>query len=245
MINKNNIPRHIAIILDGNGRWAQSRNKPRTYGHLRGARTLGRVAVECNKLGVEVLTVYAFSTENWKRPTDEVNFLMKTPVVRFSKAKKKIKESNIKVKFIGRRSKFPNDLLEAIEGIEKLTENHTGLLLQVCADYGSRYELTEAVKQIAVDIKDNKLEPSEITEKTIESHLMTFGTPELDLLVRTSGEHRISNFLLWQLSYSELYFTDVHWPDFDKNELEKAIYSFQNRKRRYGGLKKEENHDKN
>ncbi len=239
MIDKNNIPKHIAIILDGNGRWAQARNKPRTYGHLRGARMLGRTAVECDKLGIKVLTVYAFSTENWKRPTDEVDFLMKTPVVRFAKNKKKIKDSNIKVKFIGRRTEFPKDLLDTIEEIEKLTENNTGLLVQVCADYGSRHELTEAVKQIASKVKNGDLELDSITENTIESHLMTYGTPELDLLIRTSGEHRISNFLLWQLSYSELYFTDTYWPDFDKNELEKAILSYQNRKRRYGGLKKE------
>ncbi len=240
MIDKNNIPKHIAIILDGNGRWAQARNKPRNHGHLRGARTLGRTAVECDKLGVKVLTVYAFSTENWKRPAEEVNFLMKTPVVRFVKNKKKIKDSNIKVKFIGRRTEFPEDLLNTIEEMEKLTENNTGLLIQVCADYGSRYEITEAVKQIANEVKNGELDPELINEQTIEKHLMTHGTPELDLLIRTSGEHRISNFLLWQLSYSELYFTDVYWPDFDIRELEKAISSFQNRKRRYGGLKKEE-----
>ncbi len=241
MIDKNNIPKHIAIILDGNGRWAQARNKPRTYGHLRGARTLAKTAVACNDLGVKVLTVYAFSTENWRRPLEEVKFLMKTPVVRFAKNKNKnkIKNSNIRIKFIGRRSEFPADLIKTIEEMEKLTENNTGLLIQICADYGSRYEITEAVKQIALDVKNNKLDPCSITEATIENHLMTYGVPELDLLIRTSGEYRISNFLLWQLSYSELYFTDTYWPDFDEEELRKAILDFQSRKRRYGGLKKE------
>ncbi len=239
MIDKNNIPKHIAIILDGNGRWAKERKKPRTYGHLRGSRNIGDIAGECNKLGVEVLSVYAFSTENWKRPIDEVNFLMKTPVIRLKKFKKKIVNSNLRIKFIGRRTKFPKNLLEAIIDIEDATKDNTGTLLQICADYGSRYEMTEAVRQIAEDVKNNKLDPSEITEATIESELMTYGTPELDLLIRTSGEQRISNFLLWQLSYSELYFTDVYWPDFDKNELERAIVDFQSRKRRYGGLKKE------
>ncbi len=235
-IDLNRIPTHIAMILDGNGRWAKKRMLPRTAGHRNGAFNINKVGKYCSDLGVKYLTLFCFSTENWNRPKDEVEYLMKAPTRIFKKLKKQIIENNAKWVFIGRKDRFPNDVLKIINEIEDITKDKTGIVLTICFDYGSHDEITTAVKKIAKDCVDGKLEPDNITPDVIENNLFTKGYPKLDLLIRTSGEYRISNFLLWQIAYAELYFTDVLWPDFDKNELDKAIISYQKRDRRFGGL---------
>ncbi|MBQ3252975.1 MAG: isoprenyl transferase [Acholeplasmatales bacterium] len=235
-MDMNRLPKHIAIILDGNGRWAKKRGLPRVLGHRKGAFNLKDIAVECDKLGIKYLTVYCFSTENWKRPEDEVNYLMTTPLKYYMKYKKKIFDSNIRIKVIGRKDRISKEFLNMINEIEDKTSSHTGLTLTLCIDYGSIDEITTAVKNIAVKVKNNEIEPSDITADLITNHLFTKDYPQLDLMIRTSGEYRISNYLLWQMAYSELYFTDTYWPDFNKKELHKAIINFQNRNRRFGGL---------
>lgn len=237
-MNQIKIPEHIAIILDGNGRWAQKRGLPRNLGHRKGAINLKDITNSANKLGVKQLTVYAFSTENWNRPKDEVEYLMKTPVRYYKRYKRKIFESDIKITFIGRRDRFSKEFLEVLLEIEEKTKNHKGIVLNIACDYGSKDEIVNAVKQIVNDVNDNKLSVDEITEEIITKNLYTKGMLPIDLLIRTSGEVRLSNFLLWQLAYSEFYFTETYWPDFDEEELVKAIKSYQNRDRRYGGLKK-------
>lgn len=235
-LNLNNIPSHIAIILDGNGRWAKKRLMPRVLGHQAGAKNIFKIANYANSLGVKNLTVFCFSTENWNRPTNEVNFLMKLPITAFNKYKEKIYEYNIKMKVIGRRDRIPFELVKTIEQVEQITSNNTGLVLTFCLDYGSYDEITTAVKNIAEQYKNNQITLDEITPSLVENNLFTKDYPKLDLLIRTSGEIRISNYLLWQLGYAELYFTDVLWPDFNKEELDKAIINFQSRNRRFGGL---------
>lgn len=230
------IPKHIAIILDGNGRWAKKRLLPRTYGHRKGAFNINNIAEECNNLGIQYLTLYCFSTENWSRPKDEVDYLMKAPERMFKKLKKQIANSSIRWQFIGRRDRFNDELLGVINEIEQMTKDHTGLTLAICFDYGSYEEITTAVKHIAEKVKDNEIEPKDINPQMISDNLYTKGFPKLDLLIRTSGEQRLSNFLLWQMSYAELYFTDTLWPDFSKEDLIKALVEFQGRKRRFGGL---------
>ena len=232
------IPYHVAIILDGNGRWAKERNKPRIYGHRHGAFNLRDLARYANSIGIKYLTVYCFSTENWKRPEKEVSFLMNTPswyIKRFWKSM--VENTTIRYKMIGRRDRLPKKLLNAITDIEKETENHTGLTLTFAIDYGSYDEITTAVKKIAADVKDGKLDIENINEKTIESNLFTKDYPQLDLLIRTSGEYRISNYLLWQMAYSELYFTNTYFPDFTPEKFKEALIDFQSRNRRFGGLK--------
>ena len=229
-IDKTNIPTHLAIILDGNGRWAKKRGLPRTYGHYQGGLNIAKTAQLCDELGVKVLTVYAFSTENWKRPKAEVEYLMETPINEFDKYKEKIISSNIRVKHVGRRKELSPKLLELIDYLEKETENHPGLLLQVAFNYGAYDELVTAYQQLALEGK------KEITEQDVWAHL--YVKQPVDLLIRTSGEQRLSNYLLWQLSYAELYFTKTHWPAFNKKALFKAIKHYQKRDRRYGGLKK-------
>lgn len=231
------IPQHIAMILDGNGRWAKKRLLPRNVGHRKGAYNLRDITTECNKLGVKYLTVYCFSTENWKRPEAEVSYLMNAPIRYYKKYKKKLFESSVKIKVIGRRDRFSQEFLNVIEELEENTKNHTGITLTLCIDYGSYDEITTAVKKIANDVKNGLLDPNDITQDTITNNLFTSDLPPLDLLIRTSGEYRISNYLLWQMAYSELYFTDILWPDFNAKELHKALISFQGRNRRYGGLK--------
>jgi len=239
-LNLNAIPNHIAIILDGNGRWAKKRLQPRNIGHRKGAYNLRDIASECNKLGIKYLTVYCFSTKNWKRPDEEVNYLMNTPIRYFKKYKSKIAQSSIRVKVIGRRDRFHKELLDTIIELEEITKDHQGITLTLCVDYGSQDEITTAVKQICSDVSKGKLKIEDINEATITNNLFTKDYPPLDLMIRTSGEYRISNYLLWQMAYSELYFTDVLWPDFNANELHKALIDFQGRNRRFGGLKKDE-----
>lgn len=234
------IPNHIAIILDGNGRWAKKRLLPRTMGHKKGLENLLEITKICKKIGIKYLTVFAFSTENWNRPEGEVSYLMNAPVEYLKGRREKLQNSGVKIVFLGRKDRFPQETLAAILEIEELTKNNSELVLNVCFDYGSRNELLTATKLIAEKVKNNEIDIDDINEEMIEENLFTSASPRLDLLIRTSGEVRISNFLLWQLSYSELYFTDCLWPDFNEEELIKAIVSFQGRKRRYGGLDKEE-----
>ena len=232
------IPKHIAIIMDGNGRWAKRRGLPRTFGHKKGSENLKNIAITCNEIGIKALSVYAFSTENWKRPQEEVDYLMKLPAEFEETFKGKFKENNIRVMFSGRRDRFPTDVQELINRVEEKTKERTGLILNICFDYGSYTEITDAVKEISKEVLDKKLDINDITPEVISNHLYTKELPKLDLLIRTSGEERISNFLLWQIAYSEFYFAKKHWPAFNRKELFKALDNFQQRNRRFGGLKK-------
>lgn len=231
------VPQHIAIILDGNGRWAKKRFMPRTYGHRKGAFNIRTIARFANQIGVRYLTMYCFSTENWKRPEDEVNYLMTKPVRYIKRYYDDLVNSSIRITFIGRRDRIPSDLLNILTDLENKTRDHTGLVLTLCIDYGSFDELTTAIKNIASEVQNKKLEISDINEQCIMSHLFTKDNPAVDLMIRTSGELRLSNYLLLQSAYAELYFTDVLWPDFDEKELLKAIENYQSRNRRFGGLK--------
>jgi len=232
------IPKHIAIIMDGNGRWAKKRRMPRTYGHKKGSENLKDIALYCNKLGIEALSVYAFSTENWKRPKEEIDFLMKLPTEFEETFKGKFEDEDIRVIFSGRRDRFPQEVVTLIERVEEKTKDRKGLVLNICFDYGSHTEMLEAVKVISQKYKDDEITLEDIDISLMNNHLYTKELPPLDLLIRTSGEHRISNFLLWQLAYSELYFASVHWPAFNQKELLKALDDFQRRDRRFGGLDK-------
>lgn len=231
------LPRHIAIIMDGNGRWAQNKFQPRTFGHAQGVERAREIIRECSRLGVEALTLYTFSTENWQRPALEVHFLMKLLSRYLSSESKELQENNVQFHSIGMRSLLPEEVQQEILRLEKLTSANTGLKLNLALSYGSRQEITEALKKIVSDVKDGKLELSQINEDTVTGALYTAGQPEPDLLIRTGGDCRISNFLLWQLAYAELYFTDIFWPDFTKEELAKAIDSFGQRDRRFGKVK--------
>lgn len=235
-IDTTKIPTHVAMILDGNGRWAKKRLMPRTFGHRKGAFNIVDIAKACNEIGIKYLTMFCFSTENWNRPEMEVNYIMNAPIRYYKKYKNKILNSSYKIRFIGRRDRIPSALLNVIQDIEEATKGHTGLTLTLCVDYGSYDEITTATKEIATLVLEKKLSLDEITPEVIEQHLFTKDYPKLDLLIRTSGEIRISNYLLWQLGYAELYFTETLWPDFDAKELEKAILSYQSRNRRFGGV---------
>lgn len=232
-----NIPSHIAIILDGNGRWAKKRGLPRTAGHKVGAENLKTIAMECSKLGIKALSVYAFSTENWKRPKDEVDYLMKLPKEFEESFKGEFEDNGIRVMFSGRRDRFNDDILDLMTRVEEKTKDRTDMILNICFDYGSQYEITEAIKEISEKYKNGDISKEEITPSLVSNHLYTKDLPDLDLLIRPSGELRISNYLLWQLAYAELYFPKAPWPMFDKKELLKAIDNFQKRNRRFGGLK--------
>lgn len=220
-----NIPHHVAIILDGNGRWAKKYGQPRSYGHLQGGRNLFRVARLAKDLGIKKLTVYAFSTENWKRPKDEIDYLMTKPIEMYNENKHRINEIDYKVTFIGRKDRISSQLLNVIQEIECKTDKFTDFELCIALDYGSYDEIINAVNQLELPI----------TKELLESKLMI--KEPVDLLIRTSGEKRLSNFLLWQVSYAEFYFTKVHWPAFQKRELFKALKSYNKRNRRFGGLK--------
>lgn len=232
------IPQHIAIIMDGNGRWAKKRSMPRTYGHKKGSENLKDIAIVCNEFGIKALSVYAFSTENWKRPKEEIDYLMALPSEFEETFKGKFKENDIRVIFSGRRDRFPENVQELIERVEEKTKDRKGLILNICFDYGSYTEILDATKEIAKSYKKGDIKLDDINEELMTSHLYTKELPPLDLLIRTSGEERISNFLLWQLAYSELYFAKKHWPAFNRKELLKALDDFQKRNRRFGGLKK-------
>lgn len=231
------IPKHVAIILDGNGRWAKAHNMPRSFGHKKGAETVEKICETAYKMGIEYLTVYAFSTENWSRPDDEVRTLMDLLRNYMKTCIKTATKNNMCVRIIGDKSRLDEDLQISIDNLEKESANNTGLKFQVAINYGSQDEMLRAMNHIVSDMKEGKLENQEITKDLFESYLDTKGLPMPDLLIRTSGEIRLSNFLMWQLAYSEFYFTDVHWPDFNKEELENAIYAYNKRDRRFGGLK--------
>lgn len=230
------LPQHIAIILDGNGRWAKKRGLPRTAGHQEGAMNVREITKLCGKLGVKALTVYAFSTENWKRPEEEVKFLMKLPLKFFDEFAPELIENDIRLKIIGNTEDLPTELQEKIRELSHQTKDNQTMTLTIALNYGSQNEIKQAVQQIAKEVKAGELKVEEITEDVIENHLMTHDLPPLDLMIRTSGEQRISNYLLWQLAYAELYFTSVAWPDFKENQLYEAIYDYQKRNRRFGGL---------
>ncbi len=232
-----NIPSHIAMILDGNGRWAKKRGLPRTLGHKAGTENLKNIALECHKLGVKALSVYAFSTENWKRPKEEIDYLMQLPSFFEEEYKGNFKEYDIRVIFSGRRDRFNEKITELITRVEEKTKDRKGMILNICFDYGSHTEIIGAVKEISEKYKDGSISLDDINVELMDQHLYTKELPPLDLLIRTSGELRISNYLLWQLAYSELYFPKVPWPAFNKKQLLKAIDNFQKRNRRFGGLK--------
>ena len=236
-IIENGLPNHIALILDGNGRWAKKRLLPRTMGHRKGAFNIKNIASYANKIGIKFMTLYCFSTENWSRPQSEVDYIMHKPVGYLNRYKDELINSTVKIKFIGRRDRIPSDFLAILTYLEEQTKDHEGLCLTLCIDYGSYEEITHAVKEIAKKVKENKLEIDNIDSDVILNHLYTKDLPPVDLLIRTSGEQRISNYLLLQIAYAELYFTDVYWPDFNEEELLKAIDNFEHRNRRFGGLK--------
>lgn len=231
------IPEHIAIILDGNGRWAKSRKMPRNYGHLQGAKNVEQICQDAYDMGVKYLTVYAFSTENWKRSVEEVSGIMNILRQYLTSFKTHVKRDKLTVRVIGDRSRLADDINQLIDELWEMSKDHQGLTLTIALNYGSRDEITRAVRQIAKEACEQKFAPSEITEDVISAHLDTNYMPDPDLLIRTSGELRLSNYLLWQLAYTEFYFTDVCWPDFDKDELWKAIQYYNGRERRYGGVK--------
>lgn len=228
------IPQHIAIIMDGNGRWAKQQNKPRFMGHKAGVNSVEAIVKRCVELDVKVLSVFAFSSENWRRPSKEVNLLMELFAIALKQQVKRLHKNNIKLRIIGDLSKFSSSLQKQIEQAQTLTENNTGLIINVAANYGGRWDVTNAVQQIAQQVKQNSLDVDDISEALISEHLATAELPEPDLFIRTGGEQRVSNFLLWQLAYTEMYFTDTLWPDFDAAELDKAISSFSTRERRFG-----------
>ncbi len=234
MAEENNIPQHVAIILDGNGRWAKSKGMPRNYGHVQGARTVEVICEEAYRMGIQYLTVYAFSTENWNRPADEVEALMGLLRNYMKTCLKTAAKNNMCVRVIGEKSRLDEDIRKRISELEEATKDNTGLHFQIAINYGGRDEIVRAARKLAVQIQDGTLQPEDITQERFDSALDTAGIPEPDLLIRTCGEQRISNFLLWQLAYTEFYFTPVAWPDFSKEELEKAVAAYNKRDRRYG-----------
>ena len=233
------IPNHVAIILDGNGRWAKKKGMPRTYGHVKGCENLEKICSVAKELGVKYLTVYAFSTENWKRSKEEVDALMKLFRNYMKKCIKISRDNKMQVRVIGDPTAFDPDLQEKIKELEEYSSQYDELYFQIALNYGSRDEIKRAVQKMAEDVKAEKLNPEEISERTISDYLDTKGLPDPDLLIRTSGEERLSNILMWQLAYTEFYFTDVAWPDFNKAEFEKAIAKYNQRDRRFGGVKEE------
>lgn len=233
------MPRHVAIILDGNGRWAKAKGMPRNYGHMEGAKTVETICEEAYKMGIQYLTVYAFSTENWNRPKDEVDALMKLLRNYMKNCLKTAEKNRMCVRIIGDVSRLDQDLQEKIAELEEATKDNDGLHFQVAINYGGRDELVRAYRRIAVKLADGAIRPEDVTEELLDDYLDTAGIPDPDLLIRTCNEQRISNFLLWQLAYTEFYFTPVAWPDFTKEELLKAVEAYNHRNRKYGGLKEE------
>jgi len=230
------IPGHVAIIMDGNGRWAKKRNLPRIAGHHEGMKVVRKIAREANSLGIEVLTLYAFSTENWKRPRTEVEFLMKLPQEFLGTFLPELIEENVQVRLMGNENQLPSYTVEAVKKAVEATKNNTGMILNFALNYGSRDEMIQSIKTIASDVKENKIAIESIDEALFNDYLMTSELGDPDLLIRTSGEIRISNFMLWQIAYSELYFTEEFWPDFTEESLRNAILEYQNRSRRFGGV---------
>lgn len=234
LIAENPNPRHIAIIMDGNGRWAQKRLMPRIIGHHAGVKAVRKIVEYCAKSGIEVLSLFAFSSENWRRPQDEVNLLMDLFMATLQSEVDKLDDNNIRLKIIGDKSAFSEKLQAKILAAEAQTANNAGLTLVIAANYGGRWDITQALQRISLAIQQGELAPQDISEQLINQYLVTADLPEPDLFIRSGGEERISNFLLWQLAYTEFYFTDVLWPEFDQDVLEQAIISFKTRQRRFG-----------
>lgn len=232
------LPRHIAIIMDGNGRWAQTKGNIRIHGHKAGVDSVRDITESCAQLGVEHLTLYAFSTENWNRPSAEVNGLMKLLVASLRDEAENLHENNIRFSTIGQIERLPVNCQKKIQEVTDLTKDNDRLQLCLALSYSGRWDITEAVKKLAAEVRNGNINPEDIDDSLISSHLSTADIPDPDLIIRTSGEFRISNFLLWQLAYSELYITKTYWPDFKRDELYEAIKSFQKRDRRYGEVKK-------
>jgi undecaprenyl diphosphate synthase len=235
-VPRERLPRHIAIIMDGNGRWAQQRDLPRIEGHRRGATSVRTVTEECARLGIEQITLYCLSSENWKRPAEELDFLMQLLQQYLVEERPRIMEHNIQVKWIGRREGLPNEAIRELDETIRLSSNNTGLCVCLAINYGGRAEVVDAVRRIAAEVRRGTLDPAAIDEETLAACLYTAGMPELDLLIRTAGEMRVSNFLLWQISYAEIWVTNVCWPDFDEAQLHAALRSYAARQRRFGGL---------
>ncbi len=233
------VPQHVAIILDGNGRWAKSKGMPRNYGHAQGSKNVERICEEAWRMGIKYLTVYAFSTENWNRPKDEVDALMKLLRNYMKTCLKTAAKNDMKVRVIGDIEPLDEDIKKRIGELEAATVDNGGLNFTIALNYGSRDEMTRAARRMAQDCAAGKLDPDKIDESVFESYLDTHGIPDPDLMIRTSGEQRLSNYLLWQLAYSEFYFTDVPWPDFTKGELVKAVEEYNHRHRRFGGVEEE------
>ena len=231
------IPEHIGIIMDGNGRWAKAKGSPRTVGHKAGVETIRRILKEAQRLGVKYITLYAFSTENWKRPKEEVGALMKLLVQYFRLELNELHENGVVVNTIGDISKLPKECIEEIKKAKEKTKNNTGIVMNLALNYGGRDEIVRAVKLLTKDVAEGKISPEEIDEKSIENYLYTAGMPDPDMIIRPSGEQRLSNFLLWQCAYSEFWYSDINWPDFTEQDLRRAIFDFQNRDRRFGGIK--------
>lgn len=236
-IDMTRLPVHIGVIMDGNGRWAKRRGLPRSAGHQAGADTLKKIVTECNKMGIKYITVYAFSTENWKRPKEEVDFLMNLLMSYLLDAERTLAGENVRIRAIGSRKELSEEMQEQIIKTEKFTSKNTGIVMNIALNYGSREELVTATKNIAEKVKNGEISAEDITPDTISDELYTGGQPDPDLIIRTSNEQRLSNFMMWQSSYSELYFTKTLWPDFNLECLYDAILAYQNRDRRYGGVK--------
>ncbi len=231
------LPRHIAVIMDGNGRWAQRQGKPRTFGHQEGTKAVRAIVTECASLGLDALTLYSFSIENWKRPADEVAFLMELYVEYLFAEREEMMDNNVRFVQIGRREPLPAPVLDALDETVRLTANNTGLTLALALNYGSRTEIADAAAAIARDVQAGRLEPDQVDETLFARYLYTAALPDPDLLVRTAGEMRVSNYLLWQISYAELYVSDVCWPDFTVDQLHAAIRDFAQRQRKFGAVR--------
>lgn len=236
VIDMNNLPTHIGVIMDGNGRWAKKRGLPRSAGHQAGADTLKKIVTECNKMGIKYITVYAFSTENWKRPKEEVDFLMNLLLNYLKDAERTLAGENVVIRAIGSRKELSEEIQEQIIKTENFTKDNTGIIMNIAVNYGGREELVNATRDIASKVLSGELSPDEISQDTISQGLYTQGQPDPDLIIRTSNELRLSNFMVWQASYSEFYFTKTLWPDFSIKDLHEAILEYQNRNRRYGGV---------
>lgn len=234
-----NIPGHVGIILDGNGRWAKKRMMPRNFGHMQGSRVLEQICEDADEVGIKYLTVYVFSTENWKRSQKEVDGLMKILRDYLKTCVKRARKNNMKVRIIGRRDRLDDDIIKSIDELEESSRDNTGLVFQVALDYGGRDEIVRAVRKLAEDVNRGKVKPEDVTENSFESYLDTAGIPDPDLIIRTSGEKRTSNFLVWQGAYAELDFPEILWPDFNRNRLIEAIERYNKRDRRFGGVKEE------
>ena len=235
-----NVPQHVAIILDGNGRWAKAKGMPRNYGHAQGSKNVERICEEAWRMGIKYLTVYAFSTENWSRPQNEVDALMKLLRNYMKTCLKTAEKNRMRVRVIGDKTGLDEDIRTRIKELEEASKNNDGLNFQIAINYGSRDEMLRGMRKMYADLRDGKLQENEIDETHFEAYLDTKDIPDPDLLIRTSGEQRLSNYLLWQLAYSEFYFTEVPWPDFHKEELEKAVEAYNKRDRRFGALSEED-----